>query len=110
MCRSVQVAFTRTPSVQFDLRLLGGNMTSLPFLEDWLQGTMRTLLEPYTLPDKAQRSPLLQWFVIIYFLGCRVRGSLYTGVGCQRATAQHQERVWGHMARMALPCHGTSAP
>ena len=52
MCRSVQVAFTRTPSVQSDLRLLGGNMTSLPFLEDWLQGTLRSLLEPYTLPDK----------------------------------------------------------
>ena len=50
--RCVQVAFTRTPSVEFDLRLLGGNMTSLPFLEDWLQGTLRSLLEPYTLPDK----------------------------------------------------------
>ena len=40
MRRSVQVAFTRTPSVEFDLRLLGGNMTSLPFLEDWLQGSV----------------------------------------------------------------------
>lgn len=56
----VQVAFTRMPSVQFDLRLLGGNMTSLPFLEDWLQGIIRSLLEPYILPDKVQRPPTFQ--------------------------------------------------
>ena len=62
--RCTQVAFTRTPSVEFDLRLLGGNMTSLPFLEDWLQGTLRSLLEPYTLPDKVRA------VMVLFQVGC----------------------------------------
>lgn len=39
------------------MRLLGGNVASLPFIEDWLDGVIASLLEPYTLPEKA-RTPV----------------------------------------------------
>ncbi len=40
------------PSFRFDLRLFGGDVTSLPFLEDWLQNVLCSFLEHYTLPNK----------------------------------------------------------
>ncbi|EIE23045.1 hypothetical protein COCSUDRAFT_63427 [Coccomyxa subellipsoidea C-169] len=49
---AVQVAFADMPSFRFDLRLLGGDVTSLPFLEDWLQNVLCSFLEHYTLPNK----------------------------------------------------------
>ncbi len=47
-----QVAFVDMPSVRFDLRLMGGDVTSLPFLEEWLRNIICTSLEPYILPNK----------------------------------------------------------
>ena len=52
----MQFAFTELPRYHFDLRLLGGNVTSLPFIEDWLDGVIASLLEPFTLPEKVQPS------------------------------------------------------
>ena len=58
-CACMQFAFTELPKYHFDLRLLGGNMTSLPFIEDWLDGVIGSLLEPYTLPEKVRKPYLL---------------------------------------------------
>ena len=54
----VQFAFATVPTLRFDLRLLGGNILNLAFVENWLREVFCSLLEPYTLPDKA-RSPLM---------------------------------------------------
>ncbi len=40
------------PRFRFDLRLFGGDATSLPFLEDWLQNVFCSALEHITLPNK----------------------------------------------------------
>lgn len=40
------------PRFRFDLRLFGGDATSLPFLEDWLQNVFCSALEHVTLPNK----------------------------------------------------------
>lgn len=58
-CCAPQIAFTEIPNFRFSLRLLGGNVTSLPFLEEWLTGVVRSLLEPYTLPEKVR--PCRPW-------------------------------------------------
>ena len=47
-----QVAFADMPRFRFDLRLFGGDATSLPFLEDWLQNVFCSALEHITLPNK----------------------------------------------------------
>lgn len=49
----VQIAFANIPSLRFDLRLLGGNIANLAFVENWLRDVFCSFLEPYTLPDKA---------------------------------------------------------
>ncbi|BDA49969.1 probable Synaptotagmin-5 at N-terminal half [Coccomyxa sp. Obi] len=49
---AVQVAFADMPSFRFDLRLFGGDVTSLPFLEEWLQNVFCGALEHITLPNK----------------------------------------------------------
>lgn len=45
------------PSFKFDVRLLGGDVTSMPFLEEWLQNVLCSFLENYTLPNNVRRSP-----------------------------------------------------
>jgi Ca2+-dependent lipid-binding protein len=40
------------PSVRFDLQVLGGDISSLPFLEEWLQNVICNSLESYILPNK----------------------------------------------------------
>lgn len=49
----LQFAFATIPTLRFDLRLLGGNILNLAFVENWLRDVFCSLMEPYTLPDKA---------------------------------------------------------
>lgn len=58
VCVWAQVAFASIPSLRFDLRLLGGNVLNLAFVDRWLRDVFCSLLEPYTLPDKASYPPL----------------------------------------------------
>ncbi|CAL5221943.1 g4219 [Coccomyxa viridis] len=53
---AIQFAFATVPTLRFDLRLLGGNILNLAFVENWLREVFCSLLEPYTLPDKARRT------------------------------------------------------
>jgi hypothetical protein len=52
-----QIAFASIPRLRFDLRLLGGNVLNLAFVDHWLRDVFCSLLEPYTLPDKAGHPP-----------------------------------------------------
>ena len=52
-----QFAFVQVPQLRFDLRVLGGNILNIAFVENWLRDVFCSLVEPYTLPDKACRSP-----------------------------------------------------
>jgi hypothetical protein len=44
--------------MRFDLRLLGGNVLNLKFVDYWLRDVFCSLLEPFTLPDKVSDPPL----------------------------------------------------
>jgi hypothetical protein len=57
-CVWAQIAFASIPSLRFDLRLLGGNVLNLAFVDRWLRDVFCSLLEPYTLPDKVSYPPL----------------------------------------------------
>ena len=48
-----QFAFVQVPQLRFDLRVLGGNILNIAFVENWLRDVFCSLVEPYTLPDKA---------------------------------------------------------
>lgn len=48
-----QFAFVQVPHLRFDLRVLGGNILNIGFVESWLRDVFCSLVEPYTLPDKA---------------------------------------------------------
>ena len=50
-----QFAFVQVPQLRFDLRVLGGNILNIAFVENWLRDVFCSLVEPYTLPDKARR-------------------------------------------------------
>ena len=50
-----QVAFVEVPHLRFDLRVLGGNILNIAFVENWLRDVFCSIMEPYTLPDKACR-------------------------------------------------------
>ena len=58
VCVWAQIAFASIPSLRFDLRLLGGNVLNLAFVDRWLRDVFCSLLEPYTVPDKASKPPL----------------------------------------------------
>ena len=49
----LQFAFATIPTLRFDLRLLGGNILNLAFVENWLRDVFCSLMVPYTVPDKA---------------------------------------------------------
>ena len=50
-----QFAFVEVPHLRFDLRVLGGNILNIAFVENWLRDVFCSIMEPYTLPDKACR-------------------------------------------------------
>ena len=50
-----QFAFVEVPHLRFDLRVLGGNILNIAFVENWLRDVFCSIMEPYTLPDKARR-------------------------------------------------------
>ncbi len=45
-----QVSFVEPPYTSFNLRVLGGDISTMPFLESFLASTLRAVLAPYTLP------------------------------------------------------------
>ena len=49
-----QFAFVEVPHLRFDLRVLGGNILNIAFVEHWLRDVFCSIMEPYTLPDKAR--------------------------------------------------------
>ena len=55
-----QFAFVAVPHLRFDLRVLGGNILNIAFVENWLRGVFCSIMEPYTLPDKARPACYIQ--------------------------------------------------
>ncbi|KAL4853047.1 Synaptotagmin-2 [Chlorella vulgaris] len=50
---AVQVSFTEMPRFSFDMSALGGDVSILPGLENWMHGLVRdSLLQPFVLPEK----------------------------------------------------------
>ena len=58
-----QFAFVEVPHLRFDLRVLGGNILNIAFVESWLRDVFCSIMEPYTLPDKACRL-LCPWQIL----------------------------------------------
>ena len=49
----LQLAFLEQPTFTFDLKLIGGDATLLPGVEDWLTALIRTcILKPFLLPER----------------------------------------------------------